>query len=111
MLSTSYSQRQEMRRFRHRTLSGLDSSSSGVAAGMMGLGRTGSALGHHQVQGGRGDVGAALDHFLQQRPSSAIGLRPITPSSNYGGVAGDKDGSQGFVDFNPAGEEFYYNNI
>ncbi len=111
MLSTSYSQRQEMRRFRNRTLSGMDASSSGL----VGLGRSGSALGHHHslVPGGGGGglgvggPGAALDHFLQQRPSSATGLRSITPSFG-GGTAGsglgDKENGQNFVDFNPAGE-------
>ena len=94
MVSTSYSQRQEMRRFRNRT---LDTSS-----GLVGLGRSGSALGHHHGMGG---PGAALDHFLQQRPSSATGLRSITPSFNSAGGLGEKENGQNFVDFNPAGRK------
>ncbi len=102
MLSTSYSQRQEMRRFRNRTMSGMDPSSA------LAMGRAGSALGHHHgglsSSSGVG-LSSGLDHFLSQRPSSATGLRSITPSFGGAGVAtGDaKDNGQSFVDFNPAG--------
>ena len=78
------SQRQELRRMRNRTLSGLENMrmvggmSSATAGGILG------------------------DPHHLQRPGSAGGLvggsRPITPSFNN-----DKDPGQQFVDFNPAG--------
>ena len=78
------SQRQDLRRVRNRTLSGLENMrmvggmSSATAGGMLG------------------------DPHHLQRPGSAGGIvggsRPITPS-----FSNDKDPGQQFVDFNPAG--------
>ena len=78
------SQRQEMRRMRNRTLSGLENMR--MVGGMAG----------NTTSGMLGDP-----HHLQ-RPGSAGGIiggsRPITPS-----FSNDKDPGQQFVDFNPAG--------
>ena len=101
--SLSYSGRHDTtRRFRNRTLSGMDTN-SGAAAALL-AGRAGSSLGHHSDPLGT----SALGGGLHQRPSSATGLRPITPSSYGGGAgggAGDKENGQNFIDFNPAGEK------
>ena len=80
------SQRQDLRRMRNRTLSGLENVR--MAGGMSGT-TAGGMLGD--------------PHHLQ-RPGSAGGIvggaRPITPSFNN-----DKDLGQQFVDFNPAGRK------
>ena len=78
------SQRQDIRRMRNRTLSGVENMRmvggipTATAGGMLG------------------------DPHHLQRPGSAGGLvggsRPITPS-----FSNDKDPGQQFVDFNPAG--------
>ena len=57
----------------------------------------GSAAAAVAAAAGGGGLSARLD---QQRPASATGLRPITPS-----FANEKENGQNFVDFNPAGEK------
>ena len=89
--SGSYSQRQELRRLRNRTLSGLDTL------------RMGSAAAAAAAAGGAGGLGGLGGSRLDQpRPASATGLRPITPS-----FANEKENGQNFVDFNPAGKNLY----
>ena len=84
--------RQDLRRMRNRTLSGLENMR--MAGGMPGD-PTGGMLGN--------------SHHLQ-RPGSAGGIvggsRPITPSFHN-----DKDPGQQFVDFNPAGWIYFENNF
>ena len=79
------SQRQDLRRMRNRTLSGLENMRM---TGGMPNDPSGAMLGN--------------PHHLQ-RPGSAGGIvggsRPITPSFHN-----DKDPGQQFVDFNPAGK-------
>ena len=87
------SQRQDLRRMRNRTLSGLENMRM---VGGMSTAAAGAMLGD--------------PHHLQ-RPGSAGGIvggsRPITPSFHN-----DKDPGQQFVDFNPAGKAmiFYRSN-
>ena len=77
-------QRQDVRRVRNRTLSGLENMS--MVGGMPSATAGGMIVDPHHLQ----------------RPGSAGGLitgrRPITPSFHN-----DKDPGQQFVDFNPAG--------
>lgn len=113
--------RQEMRRLRNRTLSGLDSVRSALVGAGLGSAGAGGGGGGLMVglSGHLGGVGGNLDHQhpLLHRPGSASGIigmglglgigggggsRPITPS-----FANDKDAGQQFIDFNPAGEEWW----
>ncbi len=82
MSSGSYSQRQEMRRIRNRTLSGLDALQSALPGVVVG-----------------GGINSGMLSDGGSRPSSANGGRAITPSFHN-----EKDANgQQFVDFNPAG--------
>lgn len=87
MSSGSYSQRQEMRRIRNRTMSGLDVLQSGAA--LPGV-----------VAGGGINSGMLSDGGGSRPGSRSSDRRPITPSFHN-----EKDGNgQQFVDFNPAGQ-------
>ena len=79
-VGNSYIQRQELRRLRNRTLSGLDQLRAGMA---------------------NSDVASAAAG-LTSRPSSAMEHRAITPS-----MGNDKESGQNFIDFNPAGKSIF----